>query len=1129
MYEYPDTEDPNFQSKIYKKGEYYLYKIPYKDHEFTKEEITEYRDEKCGKELQLSSHQKLLANFINPYTPYRGLLLIHGTGSGKTCAAISIAEQFKEQVEKYHTKIYIITKGPILKEEFKNELINCTGYTYLKDKEALKFLNQENKKRIVKSAIKNAMRYYTIISYDNFRKRVLGDIIADTTYKDGKQIKKKRKDISGDFEREQSINKIEALHNSLVIVDEAHNLTDNDYSKALRKVIKASKNLKIVLLSATPMKNLPSDIIDLLNILRPMNDPIKKDKVFTGEGYNQTFTTGGEEYLKKKAMGYVSFYKGNDRFTFAKMNNIGIIPPELLFTPVVKCYMETFQQNLYNNIIDNLQDSLDKNSGSVSTIVYPLLDVNTKQIIPTYSEQGLNKLIGQLNEYSTQLNKIMKDTFFTKQNMPDMKVIYYNTNTQCITGLFLKNPILKNFSTKFSKCIEDLEQYNDTFEVVESSNYKGSGTSFVYANLVKVGVKQFQEVLNMNGFLEFNEDGNYNLQNDTKHYRYNITYSQYLELVKQKHPIISKEKFYPATYIIITGSADDNTFDIPEEKQNIIRNVFSNIKNQKGRYIKVFLGSKVVMEGVTLENVRSVHIIDVHYHLGRVDQIIGRAIRYCKHYKSITEKNFFPEVDIYRYVIGLKNNTLSKDEELYKKAELKYIGTKKVERLLKIVSIDCPINHATNQDFDDINEFKDCKNINELLRLDTITDRDKKKLCPISCEFENCRFKCYDEALNLQYYDSERSIYKFIDKSHLDYSTFYPKLLTQEINTCKQHIKDLFRINNYYTFSSIKNYVITKYQTPDLFDEFFLYQALNKLMPRFTNEFNNFTDIIYNIYNETGYLTYSKGMYIFTSFTGNEDIPLYYRDQNNRIIENIMDINKINYVNTNQQDVSNGNIEVYDFESNRDYYENRIEFDIVGIIDKSVESYKLKEQWNSFYDVFKLRPALPVDRKKQRGIGISSLKGAMCTTYEKNKLFSILNVLPISISSKQAQNRIGLCNFVRDYLLFMERHGGTPDIADKTYIIIPSNHHIFKHPYNYIKRIAYLQNILQNKILVSTKKISTSPPGSNEIIRESKKYNIYEYTLKISKNSLSQSQIVVIEKYDFTLDSKDTYSLMLNP
>ena len=40
----------------------------------------------------LLTHQKIVRDCINVYTPYRGLLLYHGLGSGKTCSSIAIAE-----------------------------------------------------------------------------------------------------------------------------------------------------------------------------------------------------------------------------------------------------------------------------------------------------------------------------------------------------------------------------------------------------------------------------------------------------------------------------------------------------------------------------------------------------------------------------------------------------------------------------------------------------------------------------------------------------------------------------------------------------------------------------------------------------------------------------------------------------------------------------------------------------------------------------------------------------------------------------------------------------------------------------------------------------------------------------
>ena len=48
-------------------------------------------------EFNLMIHQRVVRDYLNLYTPYRGLLLYHGLGSGKTCTSIAIAEGMKSQ------------------------------------------------------------------------------------------------------------------------------------------------------------------------------------------------------------------------------------------------------------------------------------------------------------------------------------------------------------------------------------------------------------------------------------------------------------------------------------------------------------------------------------------------------------------------------------------------------------------------------------------------------------------------------------------------------------------------------------------------------------------------------------------------------------------------------------------------------------------------------------------------------------------------------------------------------------------------------------------------------------------------------------------------------------------------
>ena len=48
-----------------------------------------------GTDFKPFLHQKMVRDFLQNESPYRGLLLYHGLGSGKTCTSITIAENLK--------------------------------------------------------------------------------------------------------------------------------------------------------------------------------------------------------------------------------------------------------------------------------------------------------------------------------------------------------------------------------------------------------------------------------------------------------------------------------------------------------------------------------------------------------------------------------------------------------------------------------------------------------------------------------------------------------------------------------------------------------------------------------------------------------------------------------------------------------------------------------------------------------------------------------------------------------------------------------------------------------------------------------------------------------------------------
>ena len=1106
-FSYPEPDDPELLAKIFKKREFYYYRVPQRDKMETYEEVQKYRAINCKKgEIEPREQQSILPNYINPNTPYKGVILMHGVGSGKTMSAIRIAEQFKDQVKKYNTKIYVIVPGPNTRENFKKELINSTGETYLKNKESLNQMTKAEVEREKKTAIYATLQYYKILSYKSFYKKVLGEKIVEKKIVGNTKIKSSyRKTSEGEYERELVVDRITNMNNSILIVDEAHNISGNEYGEALKKIIKNSENLRIILLTATPMINLADEIVDLLNFIRPENDKLQRDKIFTNEkNYLMKIKPTGLDYLKKKALGYISFYRGSIPYTFAQRVEKGIIPKGMLFTPVIKCFMEPFQLNTYIETTKNLDDTLDRASSSASNFVFPGLNKAKNVLEGYYSTDGINTVLSQLNTDGAKLRSLInKNLFDGKLSKAEEENFIFENDKKSISGLILKTPYLKKFSTKFYTILENLNK------LVEGK--KGASTAFIYSNLVKAGgMELFAETLIQNGYTEYQENStNYDIKDETIDYKTGLTY---LEFKKQKKNL---NEFKPATFILVTGSTDESGEDVPEIKQKIIQEVFNNYDNTDGKFIKFVLGSRVMNEGVTLKNCSQVHIIDVFFNIPKVEQVIGRAIRMCVHQDVINDNYKYPKVNVYRYVVALsdKNKSeLSTDEILYQKAELKYLTVKEIERSLKEVAFDCPLLLHANMFPEELDEYKNCvpptqENI-----------KTGKQICPALCDFKPCDLKCDSKKLNEKYWDSKKNTYKTLQKKDINYNTYNDELAKYEIALIKNKIKDLYRFKHVYMYNEIIDEIKKSFiqHQAELFEDYFLDQSLEDMMPKTENDFNNYSDTIYDKYNRAGYLIQRGKYFIFQPFNENEDVPMYYRQHLEFDHDNQVSLN--NYVKQKYFDIVNKQSKIikkeakvesgYNFDDTLYYYDEREENFIVGIIDKNLNKLASDEP-----DLFKIRPPRAKVLDKKRGTGIPTFKGAVCST-SKDKEYLMKLVKMIPNISKEEIKRINLlireqiCLEIRDKLLYLEKYSTSKDKNKITYIMIPKNHPIYNFPYNLEDRVKFIIKQL-NK--TASRKVESLVKKQ----KDNKDNMIYEITFsndKYFKDIVSQ-----LEKLGFKL------------
>jgi hypothetical protein len=1282
-YSYPDPADPELQKKIYEKREYILHRYNDRPDLNDYNDIKEYRDNICARSFTLHDHQAMLSNFINPDTPYKGVLVFHGLGSGKciernalinvngdlilaheiwdnnfteiikdkeggewsvpkhnlvvnsydeqnnkiikkhvlhlyrekvntklqqialennnkitityihklftqngwsnrlsigdnilctldnlnleyskiisineidyddyvydleiedthnfvaeniichnTCVGVAIAEKFKALVQKYNTKIVVLVGGPLIKENWKQHLLLCTGETYLKYQDKSVYIDEAERIKNEKMAMIQALQYYKFMSYKSFYKHVIGEKITDRQ-SDKKGKVTYRKTAEGEFERDVAIDRIYNLNNTLIVIDEAHNLTGNTYGEALKYIIKNSTNLKVVLMSGTPMKNLGSDIIEMINFIRPINSQIERDKVFNSEkGHLMDFKPGGLEYLKNMMRGYISHIRGADPLTFAKRFDKGIVPKGLLFTKVIKCDMLEFQKKTYMEAIEqNQEDTLDRKSEAVANFVFPVLSTDKKELIGHYAGEGLNLLKNQLKINGELVNKKLSKLLFGHENEKDL--VYLTQDGHSITGKILKKEYLKYFSIKFYKALKKIGR------LVWSK--KGVATGFVYSNLVKVGISLFSEILIQNGYLEYQDDyNNYQINPNTVCYFCGKTHQEHgndhhhgenvesedesddesdehdekqthgkgidlkisdssteFEYDKKKAKSIPPHTFRPATFIVITGKSNEEALEaMPEDKMNIIKNVFNTLENKDGRNLKFVLGSRVMNEGISLRHVKEVFILDAYFNFGRIDQVVGRAIRHCSHYKLMSEENVYPVVNVYKFVVALEG-ALSTEEELYQKAELKYLLIKKIERAMKEVAIDCPLNRNGNIFKEEVEQYKDC---------------EEKGNCPAICDYTSCSFICDDIKLNSKYYDPERMLYKKIDKSNVDYSTFTQGLARNEIEFAKDRIKEMYIMGSIYTLDTILEHVKGSYDKEkiDLFDEFFVFKALDELIPMTENDFNTYKDTIVDKHNRPGYIIYVDKYYIFQPFDQNEDVPMYYRTQvTNAVSQQQLSLyNYLKNTETYQSFKEKGKQQkeddkmlqkedqpYYNFDDTMDYYDNREEYDFVGFIDKEVSRRKTKSIEET-KDVFKLREKRAKVLEKKRATGVPSLKGAVCETSKSKKyLQKVAAKLDITIP-KGTLTRTDVCTNIRDRMLLLEKYSTNKDKNKFTYVMIPADHPSFPFPYNLEDRVEDIINRIKKEV---GSKIDTSVKTKKKISGPEKGYPSYTITIK---------------------------------
>ena len=265
--------------------------LPYKEElEKNKDSISCDSIGQANSNFSLLTHQKIVRDYMNLYTPYRGLLLDHGLGSGKTCTSIAVAEGMKDS-----RKIIIMTPKS-LRTNYMEELKKCGDLLYKKN-QFWEWISVEVNPDVTKT-ISDVLGLPMEYILDN-KGAWFVDITKPSNYPELTTLEKKSLDKQID---EMIKNKYTFINynglrmnhlltltsgftknpfnNAIVIVDEAHNLISRIVNQVKKKnsgdtismriyeYLLSAHNARVVLLSGTPVINYPNEFGILFNILR---------------------------------------------------------------------------------------------------------------------------------------------------------------------------------------------------------------------------------------------------------------------------------------------------------------------------------------------------------------------------------------------------------------------------------------------------------------------------------------------------------------------------------------------------------------------------------------------------------------------------------------------------------------------------------------------------------------------------------------------------------------------------------------------------------------------------------------------------------------------------------------------
>ena len=665
-----------------------------------------------------------------------------------TCLSSLVSETAQEQNPNLGETL-ILVKNEVLQKNFTEEISSiCTDNKYIPDE-----IDPKTGKRITPEQYIRRLntlfgRNYIIDTFERFAKELASN--------DDNYIKK-------------------VYSNRVIIIDEAHNLRIQPRETAISiynqifRLLHLVEGCKVMIMSATPMRDRPIEIASLLNLILP-NDSFHQfnlDTFMNDYFIDSVFRENKKDDFKEKIRGIVSYvrsmssgvkkiYEGTVLKTYMGSKSKGIKKTPLVLAEMsdlqTKSYEKAFQRDKTYTSEYDIEDA--------SEFVEDSKTEQSKSGLYTFSRQAA-MFVAPDGSYADDIipkwfipsreDIVRKDKRFKRERISiDSKLSKVSSELKNFIFNGKSNPSdnekleqLSKLSSKFSGIIR---------EIINNPTEK----AFVYSNLVSgSGTNLFAAILELFGFShvalpESGEVQDFNLS---------------LEKYKNKYKSNDRKHF-----LLITGN-----FPTSRQSNFLINKIYNNADNKYGDFIRVIVASKVVGEGSSFKHTRQFHNLTPGWNETETTQAQGRVIRAFSHdiFTDPSEKY----IKIFKWcAMPSDKNVESIDFKMYKLSEDKDYPIKQVERLLKEAAVDCAINSKRNM----------------RPNIDVENSRE--------CDYSTCVYKCDD--IPVEWYNGDSSVsLNYIDDT---YNLYYAN---EKIDDIKLQITKLFRYRFSYDFSEIEKLI----------------------------------------------------------------------------------------------------------------------------------------------------------------------------------------------------------------------------------------------------------------------------------------------------------------------------------